>query len=155
VDSESVRTKPCLAPDKVRSKPPFAANWRRRAQQLQKEAHVFYFVFKHPRTRWYARLIAACSAGYVFSPIQLIPNFIPVIGCLDDVLVLLVGAKLLQKITPADVLTECRELADAAEVRRNEEVRWVATVAAPVAIVTVWFLAAITASALLAAYIYH
>jgi len=144
-----------LRSNTVRSKPPFAARWRRRAQQLQKQAHVFYFVFKHPRTRWYARLIAACSAGYVFSPIQLIPNFIPVIGCLDDVLVLLVGAKLLQKVTPADVLAECRELADAAETRRKEEADWVAGVAAPVAIVTVWFLAAITASALLAAYIYR
>jgi uncharacterized membrane protein YkvA (DUF1232 family) len=155
VDSEFVRKNPGLAPNMLRSRPSFAANWRRRAQQLQKEAHVFYFVFKHPRTRWYARLIAACSAGYVFSPIQLIPNFIPVIGCLDDVLVLLVGAKLLQRITPPDVLTECRALADAAETRRNEEVRWVASVAAPIAIVAVWFLAAITASALLAAYIYH
>ena len=139
----------------VRSKPSWAAGWRRRAQELQKEAHVFYFVFKHPRTRWYARLIAACAAGYVFSPVQLIPNFIPVIGCLDDVVVLLVGAKVLQKLTPADVLAQCRELADAAETRRNEEVRWVATVAAPVAIVAVWFLAAIAASALMAAYFYH
>jgi uncharacterized membrane protein YkvA (DUF1232 family) len=144
-----------LAPNMVRSKPSWAAGWRRRAQELQKEAHVFYFVFKHPRTRWYARLIAACAAGYVFSPVQLIPNFIPVIGCLDDVVVLLVGAKVLQKLTPADVLAQCRELADAAETRRNEEVRWVATVAAPVAIVAVWFLAAIAASALMAAYFYH
>ena len=144
-----------LAPNMVRSKPSWAAGWRRRAQELQKEAHVFYFVFKHPRTRWYARLIAACAAGYVFSPVQLIPNFIPVIGCLDDVVVLLVGAKVLQKLTPADVLAQCRELADAAETRRNEEVRWVATVAAPIAIVAVWFLAAIAASALMAAYFYH
>jgi hypothetical protein len=74
---------------------------------------------------------------------------------MDDVLVLFVGVKLLQRITPADVLTECRDLADAAETRRNEEVRWVAAVAAPLAIATVWFLAAITASALLAAYVYH
>jgi uncharacterized membrane protein YkvA (DUF1232 family) len=144
-----------LAPDMIRSKPSFATSWRRRAQQLQKESHVFYFVFKHPRTRWYTRMIAACAAGYVFSPVQLIPNFIPVIGCLDDVVVLVVGAKLLQKFTPADVLAECRELADAAETRRNEEVRWVAAVAAPFAIATVWFLAAIVASALMAAYIYH
>jgi uncharacterized membrane protein YkvA (DUF1232 family) len=165
VDHDSVRTNPGLILDMVRSntlrsnmvrsQPSFAARLKQRGQQLQKEAHVFYFVFKHPRTRWCARLIAACSAGYVFSPVQLIPNFIPVIGCLDDVVVLLVGAKLLQKVTPADVLAECRELADVAEARRKEEVRWVASVAAPVAIVTVWFLAAITASALLAAYIYR
>lgn len=129
--------------------------WKRQAQRLQKEAHVFYFVFKHPRTRWYARLVAACAAGYVFSPIQLIPNFIPVIGTLDDVVVLVVGIKLLQRLTPADVLAECRELADAAEMRRKEEMSWVRSVAAPIAIITVWFLAAIVASALMAAYVYR
>jgi uncharacterized membrane protein YkvA (DUF1232 family) len=72
-------------------------NWRRRAQQLPNEAHVFYLVFKHRRTRWYARLVAACAAAYVVSPVQLIPNFIPVIGCLDDLLVLFVAMKLLPK----------------------------------------------------------
>jgi uncharacterized membrane protein YkvA (DUF1232 family) len=130
-------------------------NWRRRAQQLQKEAHVFFFVFKHPRTRWYARLIAGGAAGYLLSPIQLIPNFIPVIGCLDDLLVLFVGVKLLQRITPADVFAECRDLADAAETRRKEEARWGPAFAAPVVIVAVWFLAAMIASALMAAYVYH
>jgi uncharacterized membrane protein YkvA (DUF1232 family) len=139
----------------LRPQPAFAVNWRRQVQRLQKEAHVFYFVFKHRRTRWYARLVAACTAGYLLSPVQLIPNFIPVIGCLDDVLVLFVGVKLLQRITPADVLTQCRELADAAEVRRNEEIRSTLAVVASVVIVAVWILAAVTASALMAAYISH
>ncbi len=144
-----------LAPNMVRSKPPVAASWRRRVQRIQKEAHVFYFVFMHPRTRWYTKLIAAGSAGYLFSPVQLIPSFIPVIGFMDDALVLFLGLKLIEKITPADVLTECRALADAAEARRNEEAKWAAAVAAPLAIVAVWFLAAIVASALIAAYIYR
>lgn len=129
--------------------------WTQRAQTLRKEAHVFYLLFKHRRTRWYARLVAACAAGYVLSPIQLIPNFIPVIGTLDDVLVLFLGIKLLQRITPPDVLTECRELADAAETLRKEEARWASSVVAPIVIGTAWFLAAIVASALLAAYIRH
>jgi uncharacterized membrane protein YkvA (DUF1232 family) len=143
----------CLAPNMVRSESAFAASWKQRAQRLQKEAHVLYFVVRHPRTRWYARLVAACCAGYLLSPIQLIPNFIPVIGCLDDVLVVFVGVKLLRRITPPDVLAECRELADAAEVRRNEEIRSTAAVVVSVVIVTVWLLAAVTASALMAAYI--
>lgn len=124
-------------------------------QRLQKEAHVFYLVFKHPRTHWYGRLVAACAAGYVFSPIQLIPNFIPVIGSLDDILVLFVGSKVLQKITPDDVLIECRELAEAAQMRRIERTTGVASVVVPVVIVTVWMLAAITVSALMATYIYR
>jgi uncharacterized membrane protein YkvA (DUF1232 family) len=129
--------------------------WTQRVQRVQKEAHIFYLVFKHPGTHWYGRLVAACTAGYLFSPIQLIPNFIPVIGSLDDVLVLFVGAKLLKRITPPDVLTACLERADAAENRRKEEAGWMKSVAAPIAIVTLWTLAAVTASALLTAYFYR
>lgn len=85
------------------------------------ESHVLYLVFKNPRTRWYARLVAACSVGYVFSPIQLIPNFIPVLGFADDLLVLFLGAKLLRKITPPDLMAECRLLAGFAHSPRTEE----------------------------------
>src|SRR4030088_167503 len=85
-------------------------SWKQQAQRLQKEVHVFWFAFKHPRVRWYAKLVAACSAGYLFSPIQLIPNYIPVIGFLDDFLVLFVGAQVLQIVIPPDVMTEWRGL---------------------------------------------
>ena len=133
----------------------FVTSWKQRAQRLGREAHVFYFAFKHPHMPWYGRLVAACSAAYLLSPIQLIPNWIPVIGSLDDFLVLYLGAKLLRRITPADVLIECRQLAEAAEKRRKEEIRWTSSVAAPIAIATVWILGAIIASALMAAYIHH
>ena len=144
----------CLNSNMVRSESAIEASWRQKAQRLQKEAHVFYFVFKHPRTRWYAKSVAAFAAGYVLSPIQLIPNFIPVIGSLDDLAVLFLGAKLLQRMTPAEVLSECRERADAAETLRKEN-RWTASAIAPIVIATVWILAAITASALMAVYVYH
>ena len=140
---------------KIRPEPASAGSWKIRAQRLQKEAHVFYFVFKHPRTRWYARLLAVCTAGYLLSPIQLIPSFIPVIGFLDDAAVLFLGAKLLKRITPPDVLAQCRQLADAAEIRRKEEIRSTAAVIASIVIATLWFLAAITASALMARHIRH
>jgi uncharacterized membrane protein YkvA (DUF1232 family) len=128
-------------------------SWKQQAQRLQKEVHVFYFAFKHPRVRWYAKLVAACSAGYLFSPIQLIPNCIPGIGFLDDFLVLFVGAKVLQRIIPLEVLTECRELADAAEMRRNEEIRSTPALVALVVIAEVWLLAAVGAGILMARYI--
>jgi len=128
-------------------------SWKQRVQRLQKEVHVFYFAFKHPRVRWYAKLVAACSAGYLFSPIQLIPNYIPVIGFSDDFLVLFVGAKVLQRIIPPEVLTECRELADSAEVRRTEEVRSTPALVAFVVIAAVWLLAAVGAGVLMARYI--
>jgi len=132
-----------------------AKTWKDQAQRVHREAQVFYFAFKHPRVHWYAKLVAICTAGYLFSPIQLIPSFIPVIGFLDDFLVLFLGVKLLQRIIPADVLAECRERAKAAELRRKDEVRSTAAVVAFVAVVTVWLLAAIMASRLMAAYIYR
>jgi len=134
--------------------PALATNLRQQAKQVQKEAHVFYLVFKHPRTHWFAKLVAACSAGYLLSPIQLIPSFIPGIGFLDDLLVLFLGAKLVRKITSADVMNECRELAEKAEVQRKE-IRTKAAVFLPFAIVALWLFATVAAGALMAAYIPH
>jgi uncharacterized membrane protein YkvA (DUF1232 family) len=127
-----------------------ALNWRRRAEQLQKQAYLFYFVFKHQRTAWYSRLTAACSAAYVLSPIQLIPNFIPVIGWLDDVLVLFVGAKILQKITLADVLAECRDLAEASCKGRKNEFKW--AVIAPLILISAWLLVTLATIVFVAIY---
>jgi uncharacterized membrane protein YkvA (DUF1232 family) len=104
---------------------------------------------------WYAKLVVAGTAAYLLSPIQLIPSFIPVIGFLDDLLVLVVGVKLLRKIIPPDVLTECRELAAAAEVRRNAEIRSSLAIFGMVAIASLWLLAAVTATVLIAAYIHR
>jgi len=128
-------------------------SWKERAELIQREADVYYFAFKHPRVRWYAKLVAACCAGYLFSPIQLIPSYIPVIGFLDDFLVLLVGAKLLQRITPSEVLTECRQLADAAEIRRKEGSRSTVAVVAFIVILAVWLLIAVGGSIVVARYI--
>lgn len=76
-----------------------------------RELAVLYRVLRHPRTPWYVRGVAACAVGYVLSPIQLIPSFIPVIGQLDNVCVLLVGDKLVRALVPDDVLGECEILA--------------------------------------------
>ena len=135
--------------------PKFVMRWRQQAQRLRKEAHIFYFVFKDPRTRWYTRCVAACTAGYLFSPVQIIPSFIPLIGFLDDFLVLFLGAKAVRRLTPPEVLGECRALADAAETRRKEEIRSGIARFTFVAIAASWLLAAVTVSALVAAYIYH
>ena len=96
-------------------------------------------------------MVAICTAGYLFSPVQLIPNYIPVIGCLDDLLVVFLGVKLLKRITPPDVLSECRALAEAAEMQKRREIRSKAAVAASIVVVALWLLAAIAASALIAA----
>jgi uncharacterized membrane protein YkvA (DUF1232 family) len=127
--------------------------WAQQAQQVQREAQTFYFAFKHPRVRWYAKLVAACTAGYLVSPVQLIPSFIPVIGLLDDFLVVLLGAKLLQRIIPPDVLAECREQAKAAEMQRKNAGTSRASVITFLAVAMVWLFAAITVSRVIAMYI--
>src|SRR5580692_6111951 len=124
-------------------------SWREQAQRVQREAHVYYFAFTHPRVRWYAKLVAVCTTGYLFSPIQLIPSYIPVIGFLDDFLVLFLGAKLLRGIIPPEILTQCRELAKVAEMRRKDEIRSPAAVVATIMIAAVWLLAAITTTRLI------
>jgi uncharacterized membrane protein YkvA (DUF1232 family) len=130
-------------------------SWKQQAQRAHREAQVFYIAFKHPCVPWYAKLVAACSAGYLFSPIQLIPNFIPVIGFLDDFLVLFLGVKLIQRIIPPEVLTECRELAKVAEMRRKDEIRLPTAIVALVVIAAFWIFAAVTASLVMARYISH
>ncbi len=127
-------------------------NWKIQARRVQREAYVYYYAFKDPRVPWYAKLIAACSAGYLFSPIQLIPSYIPVIGFLDDFFVLFVGAKLLQRMIPPEVLTQCHQLADKAEIQRKEEIRSTAGTVAFVAIAAVWLLATVGASILMVRY---
>lgn len=130
-------------------------HWRQQARRLHKEAHVFYFVFKHPGTRWYTKCVAACTAGYLLSPVQLIPSFIPVIGFLDDILVLFLGAKVVRKLTPPNVLSECRALADVAETRRTEEIPSTFARLSFAVVVGLWLLAVVAASALVARYIYQ
>jgi uncharacterized membrane protein YkvA (DUF1232 family) len=145
------RANPIVEPRKAAG----SVGWKVQAQRVQREAHTFYFAFKHPRVRWYAKLVAVCTAAYLFSPIQLIPSFIPVIGFLDDFLVLFLGVKLLKKIIPAEVFIECHALADAAEASRKQEIRSKASIVAFVAIAVLWLLAAVSASALMVKYIPH
>jgi uncharacterized membrane protein YkvA (DUF1232 family) len=133
----------------------FEMNWRNQAQRVQREAQVYYFAFKHPRVHWCARLVAACTASYLLSPVQLIPSFIPVVGLLDDFLVLVVAAKLLQRIIPSEVLAECRKRADAEEMRRKEEIISTSRRVAFVVIAAVWLFVAIGAAMMMSVYITH
>ena len=136
-----------------RTVPASVISWREQAQRVQTQAHFAYLAFKHPRTPWYAKLVAACTAGYLLSPIQLIPSFIPLIGFLDDLLVLFLGVKLLQKITPPDVILECRQHAEDAWARTSDKFRSPAAAIAAIAVAAVWLLTAVAANGLMAAYI--
>lgn len=84
-----------------------SSKWNERLELIVRRARLMILVVQHPEVPWPAKLVAACSVGYIFSPIQLIPTFIPVIGQLDDLAVLLLGMKLLRRLTPSSILAEC------------------------------------------------
>ena len=122
--------------------------WWREARRLKTEAHVYYCVFKDSGTPWYAKIVAACTAGYLLSPIQLIPNYIPVIGCLDDLLVLFLGAKLIHKLTPSRVIADCRDLVEAAEAQGLNEPKSVAGTIALLLVIAIWLILGIVGTTL-------
>ena len=94
-------------------------------RKLKKETYAIYLASKHPKVPWYARLLAAGVVAYAFSPIDLIPDMIPVIGYLDDLLIVPVGIWLVLKMIPPEVLAECREKAEAA-TSEGKPTNWVA-----------------------------
>ena len=85
---------------------------RHRAMQLKTETHALYLACRDPRTPWYAKAFAAFVVGYALSPLDLIPDFIPVIGHLDDLILVPLGAALALKMIPAHVMDECRQRAN-------------------------------------------
>jgi uncharacterized membrane protein YkvA (DUF1232 family) len=88
--------------------------WRKRASHLKAETYALVLAYRDPRTPWYAKVWAALVVGYAFSPVDLIPDFIPVLGYLDDLVLIPLGVALALRMIPPDVMAESR--AHAAEV---------------------------------------
>ena len=93
-------------------------SWKSRAKGLKSEVYALYLACKDPRTPWYAKAFAAMVLGYALSPIDLIPDFIPVLGYLDDLVIVPAGMALLIRMIPKEVLEECRERARNASRRK-------------------------------------
>lgn len=89
----------------------FLEKLKQRSKQLKIEIYAIYLAYKDPRVPWYARIFAACVVGYAFSPIDLIPDPIPILGYLDDLILVPLGVVLALKMIPPEVLAECREKA--------------------------------------------
>ena len=89
------------------------ARARQWARRVKRDTYALYLAARDPRTPWYAKVVAACVVAYAFSPIDLIPDFIPVLGYLDDVIVVPLGIVLALRLIPADVMAECRARAEA------------------------------------------
>ena len=110
---------------------------RDRLKSLRKEiplqSYALYLACRDPRTPWYAKALAAAVAAYAFSPIDLIPDFIPVLGYLDDLLIVPLGISLAIRLIPKEVLESCREHARQRLAKGTPTSR-----AAAIVIVAIW-----------------
>lgn len=113
------------------------------AHQLKTEIVALWFCTRHPRTPAHAKVLALAVVAYAFSPIDLIPDFIPVLGYLDDVILLPLGIWLVLRLVPADVMLDCRQLAARWLEERHPNPRGTAGTALVVALILVLWLAAL------------
>ena len=116
-------------------------SWKQQARQLKVETYAIYLAYRDPRVPWYARVFAACVVGYAFSPIDLVPDFIPVLGYLDDLVLVPLGIALTVKMIPPHVLADCRLRAQARMSEGPRRTNW----AAAAAIIALWLLLAVLA----------
>lgn len=100
-------------------------NWKQKAKSLKRGLYALYLAYKDPRVPWYAKTIAIIVVGYAFSPIDLIPDPIPVLGYLDDLILIPLGITLVIKLVPQEILIECREKA-VSRLNGRKPKNWVA-----------------------------
>jgi uncharacterized membrane protein YkvA (DUF1232 family) len=112
--------------------------WQNRVRKLKTEVFALYLAYRDPRTPWYARVFTAIVVSYALSPIDLIPDFIPVIGVLDDLVLVPIGLTLVLKMIPDIVMVESREKAAAFADGSKPVSR-----SAAVAIISIWLLIAV------------
>jgi uncharacterized membrane protein YkvA (DUF1232 family) len=107
--------------------------WKQWARTIKRDAHALYLAAKDPRVSWYAKALAIAVATYALSPIDLIPDFVPVLGYLDDLIIVPAGIALAIRLIPPEIMAQHRDMAMAAQ---NRPVSW----AASAAIVIIWLL---------------
>ena len=112
--------------------------WKQRARGLKIEVYAIYLAYKDPRVPLYAKIFAACVVGYAFSPIDLIPDPIPILGYLDDLVLIPLGIFIAVKMIPKDVMTEYRQKANDIMAQGKPVNK-----AAAVVIVVIWVLLAV------------
>jgi uncharacterized membrane protein YkvA (DUF1232 family) len=106
------------------------------ASRLKRDAHAIYLASRDPRVPWYAKALAIAVAAYALSPIDLIPDFIPVIGYLDELILLPLGIWLVVSLIPPEIMVEYRARADEAGQRPTSR-------AGMVAIILLWIAGAL------------
>lgn len=107
-----------------------------RARVLKRDTYALYLAARDPRTPWYAKLLAAAVVTYALSPLDLIPDFIPVLGYLDDLIIVPLGIAAVVRLVPAEILDDCRAQA---QLRGQRPVSWLGAAF----MVGVWLIAAV------------
>ena len=87
------------------------------AKNLKRQIFILYFAYKDGRVHWYVKVLTACVVAYAFSPIDLIPDFIPILGYLDDIIIVPLGIIFALKMIPKSVISDCEVKAD--EMMKN------------------------------------
>lgn len=105
-----------------------------KAKSLKQNLGLLYLAFKHERTPWYAKLLIGLVVLYALSPVDLIPDFIPVLGYLDDLILIPAGIALAIKLIPDDVKAECKEKQSNLESIKNKGLY------AGIIIISIWLL---------------
>ena len=105
------------------------------AKSITDDAIALFLAARDPRTPWYAKATAACVAAYALSPIDLIPDFIPVLGYIDDLLIVPVGIWIAVRLMPAELMDEFRAAAEKVEARPRSRL-------GALLVVAVWLVAA-------------
>jgi uncharacterized membrane protein YkvA (DUF1232 family) len=119
------------------------ATWRERVRSLKRDAVAVALAVRDPRVPWYAKAVGICVVAYALSPIDLIPDFVPVLGLLDDLVLVPLGLLLVVRLIPADILAEHRTAAAAITERPVSR-------AGAAAVIAVWVLAAALLAMLIA-----
>lgn len=88
-------------------------SWKQRARHLKRETYALYLAYRDPRTPWYARVFAAAVVAYAFSPLDLVPDFVPILGYLDDLILVPLGIALAIKMIPPCVMSDSHARAGA------------------------------------------
>jgi uncharacterized membrane protein YkvA (DUF1232 family) len=122
-------------------------SWKHKARELKIQTYALYYVYRDPRVSWYARAWIALLIAYAFSPIDLIPDFIPILGYLDDFVLLPLGVYLALKMIPAPVMEESRAKSEAFLSKNggNPQYKFMSVIIIAIWIVLILFLASVLA----------
>lgn len=109
--------------------------WKQKAAQLKKQTLALYFALRDRRVPWYAKALILLVVAYAFSPIDLIPDFIPVLGYLDDLIIVPLGVYLVIRMLPPQVMQECQAKAEQSLAEDLPQFKWMGVI-----VVAIWSL---------------